>query len=603
MNNLGDKKLNFEAKTEGDLVTLFNELRKISDDYLQFYIRRWRRWSDLYHLYLDLKGKDPYAIHPKLGKTFAWLESTSSKAIRTLFGALPYFPLKAKNEWNRANVRAIESLLNHYSTDTENPHFVPLTQWIKTGIFYGISYIKPYWALHPKARKVRRVKREYGVDVGFEAATFAFTQEGLRYRHLPPWMVGFDPRGSTPSAMRWFYYKQIISRTELRKMMDNGIFDVSWQEFNADREYTSRSARKALDMELEPFRMRRYDSGQDDDICWLICLWLPFQHRYVVLVDGDKVIKNSQTAEDFYIPVTPIRFSEDVDGDAFIGVSNMIAGEQLANLMDLNLFQKLNYMDKILNETWLYNSDVFQDSDDLRVGAGGGSRIAVTTEELAKVNYDYELLVHQLQAHPLPPDAWRLGDELEQHFEQAVRQPQLKQGIPATGGKRTAFEYKELVDAYDEDFAVQMKLAEAVGLEVLARNSYYTIARNIEQKDVQAILGPQAGDLAYLDITEIPGGVTFRMKGSSLMIGEQGKQNERLALLQTAGPFLNQREMAAIAVENSDAYDEEQKRRIVSMPQPAPGPAGPASPEELIMANKLPQAPTPETVQKGVMAA
>jgi hypothetical protein len=595
--------LDFNYKNEAALVAHVHQEVQISEEFMSSYYDKWRRFHDLYYVHLSLANLNPFQVHVRLGKVHSLIEMWSAKSVKNLFGQTPYFPLFCDNKIWRPNVEQMERLVDGESA--RNNFFETLAQSDKECHISGTAWLEPYWDLDPRVVEDEETIVENGYEIGKRKNKRGKVDEGLKLRWAPPWAVLFDPQGANTGDKRWTIEKKAVSTMALKARIDAGLYEidghtVKWDDVKGQP--SGRSYGEANGLLMDDLRATR--STKDDDIRLLLRVWHPYQREYLELLDGERLIKKEIRAdvkrEDF-VDLCPLINSQDPKPNNLLGLSDIQGVEQLCYYIDDSITTALRIERQRLDQVVLYNSTIFKNSNDLFFG--GGSRIGVTQAELNQVGNDWDRLVHPIQTQPQSADSYRVREEMERHLNEAVGMNQTSRGSEAQSDM-TAFEIRKMTEATDELTALKLKLAEVICLQRLGIRSYKLVAKNMPQKQIDQYLGPEAKYLTRPNPDDIPGGCNVRLRAASLLAGREGKQNERLAQIQTIGPFENQKAMADEIVDNSECWDGPAKEAIKKLPAPPPAPPGAPAPGPggaPIVANEIPTGAS--TVTAGVGGA
>lgn len=560
--------LNLEPKTDDEAVVMFGEIRKISDDFLSGTVRKWMRWLALYHNRLNLRGRDPYKIYPKIGKEFSILQTYLASTVRTMFGSTPYFPIEARRKemgWNKA-VEVIQKVMDFEAQ--EFSHFLPLVVGSLHTHLLGNGFYENRWKLQARPVKYKVPKRANGYTIGYDTVTDWMFDEGLRLRAIAPWMCRWDPIADEPRNMRWFYKMEVVSRTQLKAQMGKA-YERKFDSLKSPSAYGP-TGKKMLEL------VNYSPSIKDKDLCVIVCLWLPFSYRYIELVDGESVIRD-EVAEDpsqYRIGVMPMINNPDPMTNTLLGVSDMQVIEQQSALIELSLGQELNATQQRIDNMFVYNADVFPDPNML-IGPRS-ARLGVRVSELASKQASWDQLIQEIKTQPQTNYEYKVRQDLMQILDDSIGQDATSRGTTSTDD-RTATEVATRVERHDRRQAMKMKLMELTGFQGLAINSYSMLMRYASDRMKREILGQDARYWSFDALEEVPGGVQLKFLSSLMMAGYEAKRRGRLEDFQMLGAFVNQREAAAIHIEHSLDYTEEERERLLTLDQPQAVPGMPGA--------------------------
>lgn len=580
--------LNFEAEKDEDLVCLLDELRKISDDYLDPIIRKWtKRYLPLYHNRLTLPSFDPYKIYAKIGQEFSIMQANLASTVRTMFGSTPYFPIEARRKnlgWNKS-VEVVQNVMDVQAVDFK--HFLAMTMGCLHTHLLGLSFLEPRWKIQPREVTYKVPRRKAGMTTGYDEQTDWVLDEGLMIRSRAPWQCRWDPTAKDGRQMRWFYDMELISRTALKGYMGK-YYDKKFGELKQPAMYG-----KVGKYFTEMANYNKYDK----DVCVLIRLWLPYQYRYVEFIDGETVIRNvvaktQKERQEYTIGPVPMINNEDPWDNTLIGVTDMQVIEQQAALIELSLSQELNERQQRIDNMLLYNMDVFPDPNMLigpRAARIGFS--AARMKELGIEGGRLEDLIREIKTSTQSADSYQVRRDLKEILDDAIGQDATARGA-LSQDDRTATEITQRLERHDRRTSMKLTLMEMSGLSVLGVNAYAKLMRFASKRMISEILGEDAQYWNFDKLSDVPGGVAMRFVSSQMMAGYDAKTQEMQQHFQMYGAFLNQPEMAKIAIERSRVYDDKERERIMTMPQPAPmAPGMPAGPSAAAGGGAAPAGP------------
>lgn len=565
--------LNFDAETDDDLIALLDEISKISDDYLNPIIRKWtRRYLPLYHNRLTLPSFDPYKIYAKIGQEFSIMQANLASTVRTMFGSTPYFPIEARRKnlgWNKS-VEVVQNMMDVQAADFK--HFLPLTMGSLHTHLLGLSFLEPRWKIQPREVTYKVPRRKAGMTTGYDEQTDWVLDEGLIIRARSPWQCRWDTTAKDGRQMRWFYDMELVSKTALKGYMGK-YYDKKFGDLKKPESYS-----KLGKYFMEMANYNKYDK----DVCVLIRLWLPYQYRYVEFIDGQTVIRNvvAKTQEErqaYTIGPVPMINNEDPWNDTLIGVTDMQVIEQQAALIELSLSQELNSRQQRIDNMLLYNMDVFPDPNMLigpRAARIGFS--AARMKELGIEGGRIEELIREIKTSTQNEDGYQVRRDLKEILDDAIGQDATARGA-LSQDDRTATEITQRLERHDRRTSMKLTLMEMSGLSVLGVNAYTKMMRFASKRMIGEILGEDAQYWNFERLSDVPGGIAMRFVSSQMMAGYDAKTQEMQQHFAQYGAFLNQAEMAKIAIERSRVYDDEEKERITTMPQAALPQAGPAA--------------------------
>lgn len=576
--------LNFDAKTEAEIVKLFDEIRKISDEAEAPIIRKGRRWDALFHNKLDLTGRDPHRIYPMIGFAFSTMQTYLAATVKTLFPSSPQFPIKARREdlgWNRT-VEVHQEAMDWHSTQFS--HMIPLMQTLLHSHLWGNGWACAQWKVKPKLRTYKQPRRAGGRTVGYNTVTDWVLDEGLKIRNVPPWMVRFDPIAESLRETRWIYTMEVVSRTRLKQHMGQFAdrYGKKYDELK-DRKLSDYGDTGKLFMDMVNYS-RMYE---DKDLCMFVRLYLPFQYRCIELVDGENVVRDytAENPEDFEVPIKPFINTLESVPTTLRGMSDMNVLEQLGNLLQDTLGARINSLYQQLDQVWLYDRDIIPDP---RMMMGGNSRrIGYSGEVMRQAGKRPEDIITQLQSYATPSDSFRLSEEIERQMQNATGTNKVAEGGISEDDDRTMFEIKTAIERHDVRRALSMKTLEITGIELLAADGYNLQGKYLSEEGKRMILGDKAQYWAWDTPFDVPGGIMFRLKGSALMAGLAAKQeelNEMWDRFHGSGLW-NEKKFVDLYIDNSEAVSRAQKDELKTVEQPpmggpagAGGGAGPAGP-------------------------
>lgn len=569
--------LDFEAKDESKIAAAVCEAFNISEESELPIIKRSLRWDALFHNKLNLAGKDLARVHPMIGFAFSTIQTYLASTIKTLFPSTPFFPIKANRPdlgWARtANVQqeAMDWNANAFQ------HLLPLIQTMLHSHLHGTGWARAQWKMMPpKKVTYKKAKRAGGRTISYDTITDWVMDEGLKLRNIPYWMVRKDPTAESIRESRWLIVMEVVSKMRLKHAMNSfpERYNKKFDEIRKRSDYPVGGIGKKM-VELVNYS-RLYE---DSDLCVVMYVYLPFQYRYLELIDGETVIRDVTVEPDeFNIPIKPFINTVESFPTSLQGMSDMAVIEQLGLLQQEVLGSRINSMFQQLDQVWMYDRDVIPDA---RMLYGGNSRrIGYSSAQMRAAGIQNPKdIITQLQSYPIPADSYNLTDELERHMQNATGSNKVVEG-GITEEKRTMFEIKTAVERHDQRQALKMKLLEMTGIEMLATDAYRLMGKYATEAQKRAMLGDAAQYWAWETPFDIPGGVNFQLKGSSLMAGLAAKQEERLELYDRfkGSGFINEKRFVEVIIDNSEGFSPDEAEEIKAVEQPA-GPAGAMAPQ------------------------
>ncbi len=559
--------LNFGAKTEQELLALFRDQVRISDDWMTPWIRKAITYLTLYYNRHILNRIDPYWIAPKLGKEFSTIDTYVAATLRTMFGSKPYMPLAPRRPdlgWKR-NVEVMQDAMDIYAERYN--HFGEYDLAVTHCHTLGTGFLWSGWKIKPTSKKRKEGVYAAGRKIGERTVSDPHYDEGLILKAVAPWMVRFDPRANL-RAVRWFMEFIPISRSALKLHMDAGLYEKKYDDLPKTADYGKNGLLGNYFLE----RLQTSASHIDLDMCMLIKWYLPWEKKYVVVLDGEAILRVESYAdnpEDYYLPYATFINTQSQIPDSLLGLTDMAIITQLSSLIESSVAYRINSLRQQFEQVWLYNKDAFPDPNILKTA--GGSRIGIDGAKLRAEGYRWDQLMYPVPITPISNDAWNITPELEKYYEGALGTDPTVKGA-ATEEARTKFEIETRVDRHDQRFAAKIKRME-VGMELAAMHAYDCMGRNMTPKLKQELVGDRARYWAWDRPAEVPGGTMWMYKGSGLMAGLKAQQQERLDLhgQMKDSPFINRGALERTIFNKSEAFMADEVEEIFTLPEQPPG--------------------------------